>query len=416
MMLMIEAASAVRFPAAASFCSSSSSAAAAATSSTTPNSTSSWNRFRRGSAGSFLRNSNSHLKSRIRVSAEHLDSASDHSPKQIGTSRYHPFEEIGKSISENDEGDAILSAQERARTIVELNSKATLILVGVFDDEIHENIVWPDLPYVTDEHGNIYIQVKNDEDILRTLTSGNNYVIVSLIENLQEEEDGEDSLGDWAKLDTMRNSHPVYFAKKLAEVASDAPVDWMEQPPAGLAIQGLIRPAFTEEHSDIHKHMLENQSSKADIKDVRGNVEDKLEDQGLINGHKNESGPSEDSSFLAKKGKKDKVPTSGTSFYKLEMTKIQLISALGHNALVEIEDFRKARPDTVALSAAKIVSRLKAGGEKITQALKSLCWRCKGIQVEATSLHSAERQVNDLLFPRVHHKAPQKKHTRQNEH
>jgi hypothetical protein len=44
----------------------------------------------------------------------------------------------------------------------------------------------------------------------------------------------------------------------------------------------------------------------------------------------------------------------------------------------------KAQPDAIAHSAAKIISRLKAGGEKITQALKSLCWRCKGLPVEVT--------------------------------
>lgn len=51
-------------------------------------------------------------------------------------------------------------------------------------------------------------------------------------------------------------------------------------------------------------------------------------------------------------------------------------------SFVEIEDFRKARPDAIAHSAAKIIARVKAGGEKTTQALKSLCWRCKSIQVE----------------------------------
>lgn len=51
---------------------------------------------------------------------------------------------------------------------------------------------------------------------------------------------------------------------------------------------------------------------------------------------------------------------------------------------VDIEEFRRAQPDAIAHSAAKIISRLKAGGEKTTQALKSLCWRCKGIQVEVT--------------------------------
>lgn len=51
-------------------------------------------------------------------------------------------------------------------------------------------------------------------------------------------------------------------------------------------------------------------------------------------------------------------------------------------AVVDLEDFRNAQPDAIAHSSSKIISRLKAGGEKTTQALKSLCWRCKGIQVE----------------------------------
>jgi len=42
----------------------------------------------------------------------------------------------------------------------------------------------------------------------------------------------------------------------------------------------------------------------------------------------------------------------------------------------------KAQPDVIAHSASKIISRLNADGEKTLQALKSLCWRCKGIQVE----------------------------------
>lgn len=55
---------------------------------------------------------------------------------------------------------------------------------------------------------------------------------------------------------------------------------------------------------------------------------------------------------------------------------------------VEIDDFRRAQPDAIAHSASKIICRLKAGGEKTTQALKSLCWRCKGIQVEVATLHT----------------------------
>ncbi|PKI63500.1 hypothetical protein CRG98_016167 [Punica granatum] len=129
------------------------------------------------------------------------------------------------------------------------------------------------------------------------------------------------------------------------------------------------------------------------------------------------------------------------------MIKIQLLSVHGHPNIIEVEDYRRARPDSIAPSAAKIMSRLKAGGEKTGQALKSLCWRSKGIQVEeamitgidalgfdmrvcsgtqlqtlrfafetrATSEYSAERQLNDLLFPRIQHKTQKKRQTRQNE-
>ncbi|KAJ6735342.1 CREG1 PROTEIN [Salix purpurea] len=405
------------------------------------------NKFGRLNGVSFVRRS-SHLKSKIQASAENSDSNLD-SSKQNGKLEYHPSEGIGESTSETS-SDAMLTPQETCRTIVEAKSKATLMLTGVINDDIHENIIWPDLPYVTDEHGNIYFQVKNDEDILQTLTTENNFVQAIIgfdatemlsemealgtseidfgIEEIEEEDsdvqdgangddddydedlvavldddeegDSDEDLGDWAKLETMSSSHPMYFAKKLAEVASDDPIDWMEQPPAGLAIQGLIRPAFMEEQSDIQRHMSVNQSRHA--------------------------GTNQES-------EKDEATSSGTSFYKLEMIKIQLISAHGHQTKVEVEDFRKAQPDAIALSAAKIISRLKAGGEKTMQAFKSLCWRCKGIQVEeaaiidvdslgfglrvcsgtqiqtlrfafnsrATSEYSAERQLNDLLFPRI---------------
>lgn len=33
-----------------------------------------------------------------------------------------------------------------------------------------------------------------------------------------DEQDDDETLADWAKLETMQSSHPMYFAKKLAEV------------------------------------------------------------------------------------------------------------------------------------------------------------------------------------------------------
>ncbi|PON58212.1 FMN-binding split barrel [Parasponia andersonii] len=462
-----------------------------------------WNRFRRRSSGSLRRCSL--IRNRIHASTKHLGPGSD-PIKQNGKPQYHPFEDIAKSIPENGGGDARLTSAETARTIIEVNSKATLMFSNLINDELHENIIWPELPYVTDEHGNIYFQLKEGGDTMQTLTSENNFVQViigldameminemelsgpseidfgideiededsdvedgdgdgdedegdednddydtdwvAVLEDDDDSDDSDEALGDWAKLETMRASHPMFFAKKLAEVASDNPVDWMEQPPASLAIQGLVTPAFIEEHSVIRKHLSNQQSSNADLDQVGESVEDNSEDLGRINGCQHESDSSKDSSNWQEELEKDEITTNGATFYKLEMIKIQLFSAHAHQTLVELEDFMKAQPDAIAHSAAKIVSRLKAGGEKTTQALRSLCWRVKGIQVEeaviigvdslgfdlricsgtqvqtlrfafdtrATSEYGAERQLNDLLFSRNHHKSQKIKQTQQNE-
>ncbi|KAG7981422.1 hypothetical protein I3843_05G233400 [Carya illinoinensis] len=463
-----------------------------------------WNRTQR-LEGMPLRTRNSLVKNRIQASVEKLDSAWD-PKKQNGRSQYHPSEEIADSTSENSD-DAKLTAAETARTIIEVNSKATLMFSSLINDEVHENIILPDLPCVTDEHGNIYFQVNNSDNVFQSLSSENNFVQVIIgldtmeilsemelegpseidfgIEEIEDEdsdvedddneedaeeedndedddydtdwvavledEDGEDdsdeTLADWAKLETMRSSHPMHFAKKLAEVASDAPIDWMDQPSASLAIQGLLRPAFIEEQSIIQKNLSDHQSSNADINQVEKNLGDKIEDLGMINGHRRESGSSEDSSVWADETEKDEISVNGTSFYRLEMIRIQLFSSYGHPTVVEVEDFVNAQPDAIAHSAAKIISRVKAGGDKTVLALKSLCWRCKGIQVEeaaligvdslgfdlkvcsgtqvqtlrfafnsqATSEYSADRQLNDLLFPRIHQKPQQMKKSHQNE-
>ncbi|KAG4991447.1 hypothetical protein AAZX31_09G118400 [Glycine max] len=438
------------------------------------------------------------VKNRIRASSEHLGSAQDPVKKNEKPS-YHPFEEVSVSTSENSE-DATLTTAETSRTIIEVNSKATLMFSSLISDEFHENIIWPDLPYLTDEHGNIYFQVKNGEDILQSLTSENNFVQVIVginsmemisemdlsgpseidfgIEEIDEEdtedlddsdedededenedydsewvavfsddeqEDDDETLADWAKLESMQSSHPMYFAKKLAEIASDDPVDWMEQPPACVAIQGVIRPAFVEEHSTIQKHLSANQSSDTD---KSRSIESKGENIGVINGHVLNSGSSGDNAAQQVENNENSViPSCETSFYKLEMIKIQVFSAQGQPTALELEDYMNAQPDIIAHSASKIISRLKADGEKTLEALKSLCWRCKGIQVEeaqlicldslgfdvrvcsgtqiqtlrftfkkrATSEYSAERQLNDILFPRIHPKQQKMKQTHQNE-
>ncbi|KAJ0658277.1 putative heme oxygenase HugZ-like superfamily [Helianthus annuus] len=377
-----------------------------------------------------------------------------------------------------------------------------LMFSGAVGDGVHENIFWPDLPYATDEHGNIYFQVKNDEDILQTLTSEDTLVqviigldtteMVSEMEllgqaesdfdmeeiededsgtddednddddgdydddedddesggydnewvSLLEEGDDDEDPGDWAKLDTMRSSHPMQFAKQMAQFVSDDPVDYMDQPPAGLAIQGVLRPTFLEENFVINKHMLDSRSKDEEADQI---PESKEEDLDVINGHRYEPGPSQDGPNSEEESQKDQVSGNGTSYYKLEFVKIHLISAHGNQVFcdldlqlnrvfafifvtailetkkkninitnplqtfVEVEDFKRAKPDAIAHSAPKIISRLKSGGEKTTLALKSLCWRCKGLQVEEVAVIGVDslgfdvrvcsgRQVQTLRF------------------
>ncbi|KNA07068.1 hypothetical protein SOVF_175310 [Spinacia oleracea] len=463
-----------------------------------------WNKVKklRKNFDSFLNKRNDPRKSRIQASGKYLGSGSDQLGEN-GKSKYHPYEDISDSESTAVE-EGQLTASETCRTIIEVNSKATLMFSGMIDDEVHENIFWPDLPYLTDEHGNVYFQMNNDEDILQSLTSDNNYVHVIIgldtkevlgemelsgpasidfgIEEIEEEdsdfdedgEEGEDdddddefdgdwvdildvaedlvdsdeSLGDWAKLETMRSSHPMYFAKRISEVTSDNPIDFMVQPPAGLAIQGLLRPAFIEERSVIKKHRLIKPDKDADVNNgEKATNNSKVKNVGLVNGHAHGSASSEDNSEQNGDLEKDIVLSSGTAFYKLEMVKIQLISAYGNQTEVEVEDYKKAHSDAIAHSAAKIISRISAAGEKTTNALKSLCWRSKGLQVEEASLigvdsrgfdlrvcsgtqvqtlrfafisqasseYSAERQLNDLLFPRTNQKAQKVKQTRRKE-
>jgi hypothetical protein len=102
----------------------------------------------------------------------------------------------------------------------------------------------------------------------------------------------------------------------------------MEQPPACVVFQGVIRPAFIEENSPIQKHLSANQSSTAEISKV---TENKDESIGAINGYEHNTESSEDnaSKQVENNGNSD-IPLDDTSFYRLEMVKIQVFSAHGH--------------------------------------------------------------------------------------
>lgn len=102
----------------------------------------------------------------------------------------------------------------------------------------------------------------------------------------------------------------------------------MEQPPACVVFQGVIRPAFIEENSPIQKHLSANQSSTAEISKV---TENKEESVGAINGHEHNKESSEDNaSQKVENNENGDTPSDETSFYRLEIVKIQVFSAHGH--------------------------------------------------------------------------------------
>ncbi|XP_020107016.1 uncharacterized protein At3g49140-like isoform X4 [Ananas comosus] len=333
----------------------------------------SWNNILRRTAVS---SRNDLLSSRAHSVPENADARS----------RYHPFEEIEESAPTENGESPRLSDAEIARTIIEVNNKATLVFTGFIDNDIQENIIWSDLPYLTDEHGDIYFEVSNDEGPLHTLIADDKIVQVVIgidsaemlteievsapsdfdfgledvsseesdtdddyemqdeVTILEEEDDDgvfDEMLNDWANLETVNSCHPMYFAKKIAEAVSNTNVDWMDQPSASILVQGHLRPAFVEE-STISKRT-----------------------------------PSELN--------KDQSMQRGSAFFKLEILNIQMVSAYGNQEAA-----------VIGVDSLGFDLRVCSGTQ--VQTLRF------AFNHQATSEFAAERQLHDLLFPKFHQK------------
>ncbi|AQK57546.1 Pentatricopeptide repeat (PPR) superfamily protein [Zea mays] len=393
-------------------------------------------------------------------------SAPDHMDEQPARGRYHPFEEISEAVQLDDGEPAHLTDAESARTIVEVNNKATVMISTLVGDGVHERIILPEFPYLTDENGDIYFEVDNEDALLESIMGEDKiaHVIIGLdntqvfadldlvsasatefaqeddngdedddgsdddeesdfdedfndVEGVfsvdeddeddreeEEEEDDDDDdedLPSWSNLETVNSCHPLYFARMIVETATKSSIDWLDRPPASLVVEGQLRPAFAEESTMVAKHI----SSITAVNEL----------------------------------KPDQPPCiqQMSAFYE-SMRFLQ-------QPKVKIEEYQKAKPDIIAHSAPNVISRLRAGGDKVTQALKSLCWRSKAIQVEeaavigvdclgfdlrvcsgtqvqtlrfafptkATSEFSAEKQIHELLFPRNTHQEGQSPQARQ---
>lgn len=92
----------------------------------------------------------------------------------------------------------------------------------------------------------------------------------------------------------------------------------MDQPSTGLAIQGLLSHILVEDYSDIQKKLADSNSTSTNENKDAENLEEKLADISEAGG--------EESEIDSSQGEKAR---NVVAFYKLEMIRIQLITAQG---------------------------------------------------------------------------------------
>ncbi|KAH6557446.1 hypothetical protein KP509_1Z114500 [Ceratopteris richardii] len=124
---------------------------------------------------------------------------------------------------------------------------------------------------------------------------------------------------------------------------------------------------------------------------------------------------------------------AATSFYKLEIESIHVISYFRTESSVEPSKFQAAKPDILAHASVEMVERLNDRGKVLEDALKLVCLHQRGLEVEeaallhidslgmdlrvhcgrevktvrisfskrATSVEHAEQLLNQLLYPQI---------------
>ncbi|KAK9141339.1 hypothetical protein Scep_011020 [Stephania cephalantha] len=382
----------------------------------------------------------------IRVAADHSDSISDIS-NFMKSHGYHPLEELKVVRRRN----TMLTSAEMARTTVEANGTAVLVFPGMVHNEPHELSSWAELHYVIDDYGDIFFEIFDDENILEDHWALNpvNVLIgmdvplhmnkmeaenhtnssdIDSIDILLEDESFEDTDPDastphvdWGTPYSSRQVHPSYFAKCMTKAVNSNYGKRMEHPSNGISILGCLRPAMMDDESYVRRLFhYDGSDIYHDWKGEHDRVERQLPaSYNLI-----------EDDILGINSKYDGANISST-FFKLDIMRIELFSVYGIQAAISLDEFQEAEPDFLAHSASAIIERLSEGETKFNCALKALCRR-KGVIVErakligvdslgmdvraflgleartlrfpfktrATSESAAEKKIQQMLFPR----------------
>ncbi|KAH9783847.1 pentatricopeptide repeat (PPR) superfamily protein [Citrus sinensis] len=355
--------------------------------------------------------------SKVSVAADYSDSVPD-SSNYVNNRGYHPLEELKfhKRVR-----DTKLTSAEIARTTAEANNSSLLVFPGTVHCEPHEQISWAEFQYVIDDYGgplsslgNLYwcytafigMDIPKYDNQRVAAGAGYNYSDfvtsddIPLDEDYFEVVDSEVSDGsvDWGMPDTSSWVHPIYFSKCLTKAVNMEYDRKMDHPSNGLSIVGYLRPAFADEESYLRRqfHSEDSDGDNSDWQD------------------------GETPNFSSKNGRSN----TGSTLYRLEIMRIELFSVYGIRSPVSLQDFQDAEPDILVHSTSAIIEHFSLKGIRCNGALKALCKK-KGLNVEeanligvdslgmdvrvfsgveATSEVAAEKQIQQLLFPRSRRK------------
>ncbi|KAK1412012.1 hypothetical protein QVD17_32934 [Tagetes erecta] len=364
--------------------------------------------------------------SKVSVAADYPDSVPE-SSNYVASNGYHQLEEIknGKRVRETK-----LSGAEIAKTTIEANRSALLIFPGTVHSEPHERISWVEYPYVIDDGGDIYFRVSDDANIMQDPEASNPVNVLigmdlpvlenqllsvpdshisdnstdddSFFEDYYEDEgpDMPGSFTEWGVPIDSAGVHPIYFAKCLTKVANMEYAKKMDHPSNGVSVLGCLSPAYVDEELYLRRLF---------------SIED---------------GDDYDQNW-----KEEDINYNASIFYRLEIMRIELFSVYGVQSAINLQDFRDAEPDILVHSFPDIIAHLGDSTIDCNLALKSLCKK-NGFHVEraniigvdslgmdvrvftgtevrthrfpfkirVTSETGAEKQIQQLLFPRARRK------------
>ncbi|XP_027165366.1 uncharacterized protein At3g49140 isoform X1 [Coffea eugenioides] len=382
----------------------------------------------------WLPNGHENCNSRVSVAADYSDSLPD-SSSYGGDNGYHPLEELRECRRTRV---TKLTDAEIARSTVEANNRALLFFPSMVHCEPHEQVSWADFPYVIDEYGDIFVEIYDKDNILQDPQASNpvNALIgmdISQYENrrvdtseygflennygddityLNDYAEFEDSemLGvrvDWGMPDSSSWVHPIYFAKCLTKVVSAEHVKMIDHPSNGVSVWGHLKPAYVDEELYLRR-LFDDENNDC-----------------------NTSGWTDGEGFSSS----DYGSHKRSTIYRLDIMKMDLFSVYGEQLAISLEDFQDAEPDILVHSTAALVERFDEPGVRCNFALKALCKK-KGLLVEganligvdslgmdvrvfsgsevlthrfpfkvrATSEAAADKQIQQLLFPRSRRK------------